>query len=179
MSEITFLDNYVKKMGVPLIVDQERYGGSYTAIVMHMDWATWIFYKLGGDDFDGTQAQYLLSNQLLPAASGNSLSQALRRLNAKLEALYSITDEDGRNGVKRKFSLVAEHDIKDGEAQTFYDVDFNNVVNDCRGSESKTYWYDEAKEQCSNKINRDLHALINFDWPDDLNKAVKAANELD
>ena len=177
MSELTFLDAYSKKMGVSLIVDQERYGGSYTAIVMHMDWATWILDKLEGDDFDCTQAQYLLSNQLLPVASGNSLSQALRRLNGKLEALYSITDEDGRNGVKRKFSLVAEHDVKDGEAQTFYDVDFNDVVNDCRGN--KTYWYDESVDQCSNKIKRDLHAVINFDWPDDLNEAITVANKID
>lgn len=177
MSELTFLDAYANKMNVPLIVDQERYGGSYTAIVMHMDWATWIFDKLGGDDFDGTQAQYLLSNQLLPVASGNSLSQALRRLNEKLKALYSITDEEGRNGVKRKFSLVAEHDVKDGEALTFYDVDFNDVISDCRGK--GTYWYDEAVENCSNKIKRDLHALINFDWPDDLNEAITLANKID
>ena len=177
MTDTAFLDTYIDKMGLPLIVDQERYGGGYRAVVLHMDWATWIFDKLEGDDFDGTQAQCLLSNELLPTAYGNSLSQALRRLSAKLEALYLITNEDGRKGVKRKFSLIADYDCEKSEEQTSYEVDFNEIINDCRGR--STYWYDAAIEKCSNKNKRDLHALINFDWPDDLNKAVTAASKVD
>tara|TARA_R110000737_G_C14454661_1_gene463824 strand:- start:115 stop:648 length:534 start_codon:yes stop_codon:yes gene_type:complete len=176
MNDIEFLESYLDKMDMPLAVEQERYGGGYRAIILHRGWTEWIFDKLSGDDNDGTQAQDLLTNNLLPTAYGDSLSQSLRRLSAKLEALYEITDEPGRNGVKRKFKLLAECDVDEGEEQSFYEVEFEDAVRDCTGRSS--YWYDEAKENCTSRKDRDLHALINFKWPDDLNKAVTAAMKL-
>jgi hypothetical protein len=174
---IEFLEAYLDKMDMPLAIEQERYGGGYRAIILHRGWTEWIFNNLSGDDNDGTEAQALLSNQLLPTSYGNSLEQCLRRLSAKLEALYEITDEPYRNGVKRKFKLVAECDVALGEEIEFYDVEFEDVIQNCSGYGS--YWYEKAVDESTNKVNRELHALVNFKWPVDLNKAVTTAMKLD
>ena len=175
-SGIEFLERFLDKTDLHLGVDQGRYGGGYIAIVLHRSWTNWIFDQLESDDSDACEAQSLLANNLFPTAQGNSLSQSLRRLSAKLDAMYELSDKEGWPGVKPKFSLQAEHDIDADEVQTLYDVNFDDVVNDCRGG--STYWYSEAVEESNKRVKRDLNALVNFKWPDDLNKAVTSAMNL-
>lgn len=178
MKGIEFLERYLDKMDQPLAVEQERYGGEYRVIVLHSDCAEFLFGMLEGDDIQGLQAQsFFAENKLFPSAWGSSLGQTLRRLSAKLEAMYEITDRPGRAGIERKFKLLAEYDTKPGEDKSYYEVEFEQVVNDLRSGSG--YWYEEAKERCSQTENRNLHALVNFQWPDDLNKAVTKAENLE
>lgn len=178
MKGIEFLERYLDKMDQPLAVEQERYGGGYRVIVLHSDSAEFLFGMLGGGDIEGTQAQlFFAENSLFPSAWGTSLGQALRRLSAKLEAMYAITDKPCRTGVERKFKLLAEYDTQPGEDKSYYEVEFEKVVNDFR--HCGDYWYEEAKEKCSQTERRDLHALVNFQWPADLKEAVTKAENLE
>ncbi|MEM0550177.1 MULTISPECIES: hypothetical protein [Aeromonas] len=178
MNGIEFLERYLDKMDQPLAVEQERYGGGYRVILLHRTSAEFLFDMLEGDDNEGTQAQFFLGeNMLFPSAWGRSLGQALRRLSAKLEAMYEITDKPGRSGVARKFKLLAEYDTEPGEDKSYYDVEFEQVVDDCRHGD--WYWFEDAKEKCSQTENRNLHAWVNFQWPADLKEAVTKAEKLE
>lgn len=178
MNGIEFLERYLDKMDQPLTVEQERYGGGYRVIVLHSDSAEFLFGMLGGGDIEGPQAQFFFAeNMLFPSAWGSSLGQALRRLSAKLEAMYAITEKSGRFGVERKFKLLAEYDTQPGEDKSYYEVKFEQVVNDLR--HCGDYWYEEAKEKCSQTEKRDLYALVNFQWPADLKEAVTKAENLE
>jgi len=175
---IEFLERYLEKMDQPLAVEQERYGGGYRVIALSRTSAEFLFGMLEGDDIEGTQAQFFFGeNRLFPSAWGSSLGQALCRLSAKLEAMYEITDKPWRAGVERKFKLLAEYDTEPGKDKSYYEVEFEQVVNDLRSG--SCYWYEEAKEKCSLTENRNLHALVNFQWPDDLNEAVTKAENLE
>lgn len=178
LGDIAFLERYLDKMGAPLSVEQVRYGREYLVLVLSRSSAEFLYDMLEGDDIEGTQAQYFLSEHgLFPAAKGRSLGQALRRLSAKLEAMYTLTDKPGRAGIQRKFELLAQHDTASGEAPSYYEVQFEQVVEDLRGR--GRYWFEEAKEECSQTQRRDLHAWVNFQWTADLNEAITKAESLE
>ena len=174
------INRYLEATGNHLGVEGWRYGSGYFAIILHRSSVDFLFNKLEGDDFAAAEAYAFLSEcTLIPFSCGSSPQQALKRLNAKLGALYKFESKDaGNEGWKElpNFHLVAEHDIDPGEEQTFYEVEWDSVIQDISGR--GTYFYSDAKRKCSARINRDLHALINFKWPEELNKALTLASAL-
>ncbi len=55
------LNKYLEATQDHLGVEDQRYGGGFRAIVAHRSAANFLFDKLEGGDFDGTEAQSFLN----------------------------------------------------------------------------------------------------------------------
>lgn len=168
MEEENKMDNiykYLQSEGGHFAVEQERYGGSYRAIVCHRSACNFIFDNLEGDDLEGTQMQnFFWDNALFPSAIGNTIKEASDHLDSKLSVLYTFEQQSGG----RKWRAIPNFELKaaDDKEHTFYDVSWLDIINDLKGT--GTWFYDEAKEQASPTELRGLHALINFKYTSDL-----------
>ncbi|MFA0809475.1 hypothetical protein [Microbulbifer epialgicus] len=168
------INKYIEATSKHLGVEDERYGGGYRAIVAHRCWVDFLFDKLEGDDLDGIQVQlFFTENPLFPAAYGGTASEALENLDKKLGALYKFEPKDGpyRWRAIPRYSLKAQHDCEPGEEQTYYDVDWDDVVSDLRTS--SRYFYEDSKENSGPREKRNLHALINYRYEGDFNHLQK------
>lgn len=132
---------------------------------------------LEGSDVEGTEAQdFLWSNPLFPAASGDTPIEALARLDAKLGVLYRF-ESGPRVGswmAIPQFTLHAQADCEAGEAPEWYDVRWGDIIQDLQLSPSH-YFYQGSVAVCSATRQRDLHALIHFDYAGALG-LLKTAN---
>jgi hypothetical protein len=163
------IEKYLESEGGQFAVEQERYGGSYRAIVCHRSACDFIFDNLEGDDLDGTQMQsFFWDNALFPSATGNTVQEAVENLESKLKILYTFEKQSGvKNWLAvRNFELKAPYDCDGDEEQTFYDVSWLDIINDLKLVSSR-YFYESAKEQASLTKRRDLHALIKFNYTGD------------
>jgi len=161
------VNNYLSATHTHLGIEIERYGGSYRAIVAHRTSVDFLFDQLGGDDNDGTQAQYFFAdNPLFPSARGSTASEALENLNTKLGILYRFESlKFNRIEAIPNFRLIAEDDCDSNDEQTFHNVNWDDIVFDLRSS--ATYFYEHAKEDASTRKRRSLFALINFQYKDE------------
>ncbi|MEZ8028557.1 hypothetical protein [Enterovibrio norvegicus] len=162
------IQKYLEAEGGHFAVEQERYGGSYRAIVCHRSACEFIFDNLEGDDLEGTQMQsFFWDNPLFPSATGNTTQEAIASLDAKLKVLYTFKQDQGARKWKAipNFELKATHDCEDGEDQTQYDVSWLDIINDL--DDAGRWFYEEAKEEATSSHRRDLHALINFKYTGD------------
>jgi hypothetical protein len=120
---------------------------------------------LEGDDFAGTQAQaFLGDNPLFPSAHGTTPTEALQKLDAKLQILYRF---EPRASVSKweavpLFDLRAEYDAAPGETVSTYQVVLSDVVQDLRTG--SLHFYDDAMAASNARYKRDLHALVNFKY---------------
>jgi hypothetical protein len=160
------LNKYLAATSDHLGLEQERYGGSFCAIVAPRPATEFLFRMLEGDDVEGTEAQdFLWSNPLFPAASAEAPSEALARLDAKLGLLYRFASGPRGTGWMAipQFTLRAQFDSEPGEPPEWYDVRWGDVIQDLQLSPSR-YFYEGSVEVCSATRQRDLHALIHFDY---------------
>lgn len=167
------LNKYLEATQHHLGVEGERYGGGFRAIVAHRTATEFLFGMLEGSDFQGTEAQaFLGENPLFPSARGKTPMEALQKLDAKLTILYRFEPADRafKWDVHRRYELKAQYDVEAGETQTWYDVQWEEIVQDLR-SES-VYYYETSKEHCGPREKRDLHALRNFRYEGDLSRLV-------
>lgn len=167
------INRYLEATFGHLGVEKERYGSCITVVVGHRDCVNFIFDKLDGSDSDATEMQQFLGdNPLFPYESGHTVIEALNKLDHKLGVLYFFEKDstDLRWRATRKFDLRAEHDIESGEEQTYYDVDWNDVINDLKVN--SPYYYGAAKRDASTRNRRDLHALLNFTYNDYLKASL-------
>lgn len=159
------IDKYLKATSYHLGVEDERYGGGFRAIIAHRCWVDFLLGMLEGDDIGGNQAQHFFAeNPLFPAAYGETPTKALENLDKKIGVLYRFERKKGSYEWKAlpQFSLKAEHDCDPNEEQTFYDVDWNEIVSDLRSS--SPYFYETSKKEANSRNKRDLFALINFEY---------------
>lgn len=159
------INKYIEATQHHLGVEGERYGSGYRAIVAPRPSIEFLFGKLEGDDLDGTEAQsFFAENPLFPSAWGETVSEALEKLNAKLAILYHLEASDSvyKWRAEPKFSLLANYDPNPGKAPLTYQVSWADVVDDLFGHSA--YFYEAAKASCSATHKRDLHALLNFNY---------------
>nr|EIU2716803.1 hypothetical protein [Pseudomonas aeruginosa]EIU2862368.1 hypothetical protein [Pseudomonas aeruginosa] len=163
--EMDALNKYLEATQDHLGVGGQRYGGGFVAIVANRSVVEFLFEKLDGDDFDGTEAQHFLwENPLFPSAHGSTPQDALAKLNGKIERLYDFYrgDDRGKLVAARRFSLKAQYDADQGEERDWYDVQWVDVVRDLQTSEA--YFYEASKDGCGYSEKRDLNALITFKY---------------
>lgn len=164
-NQMDSIHRYLEAKGGHLAVEQERYGGSYRAIVCHRSACDFVFDNLEGDNLEGTQMQsFFWENPLFPSATGSNVQEAIANLDAKLSILYTFEKCAGVSkwNALPNFELKAPHDCEEGEEQSFYDVSWLDIIRDLEGAGK--WFYEEAKEQASPTNRRDLHALINFKY---------------
>lgn len=159
------INKYLEAQGGHFAVEQERYGGSYRAIVCHRSACEFIFDALEGDDIEATQMQsFFWSNALFPSATSSSLQEAISNLDAKLAVMYSFEQCTGvyKWKAKANFELKAAYDQAEGEEPIFYDVSWLDIINDlfC----GSPFYYDKAEDEATPTHRRNLHALLNFDY---------------
>ena len=160
------LNKYLTASSAHLGVEQERYGGDFRAIVAPRPATEFLFRMLEGGDVEGTEAQeFLWSNPLFPTASGNTPTVALARLDAKLGLLYRFAPWPQGAGwtALPQFTLRAQFDGEPGDAPEWYDVRWEDIVRDLRVSPSR-FFYQSSVAACSATRQRDLHALVNFEY---------------
>ncbi|CAB3920223.1 Uncharacterised protein [Achromobacter xylosoxidans] len=160
------LNKYLAASSDHLGVERERYGGDFRAIAAPRPATEFLFSMLEGSDIEGTEAQgFLWSNPLFPATQGDTPTEALARLDAKLGLLYRFEPGPGGTGwiAVRQFTLLAQYDGEPGEAPESYDVRWGDIIEDLQNSRS-TYFYEDCVKACSATRQRDLHALIHFDY---------------
>lgn len=171
------IDKYLNATLHRLAVEEERYGGGWRAMVAPGTTIDFVFDMLGGDDIEGTQMQFFLSdNPLFPSARGQTPSEALGKLDVKLSVLYRFQFLDKGNWrTVAQFNLLAHHDSDpDDESLSSYQVEWGDVIQDLRSMHSETkYFYDEARDRCSATQMRDLHALLNFKYEGVLAQLIK------
>lgn len=163
--ELNVLNKYLEATQDHLGVEDQRYGGGFRAIVAHRSNADFLFDMLGGTDFEATEAMaFLGENPLFPSAVGKTPQEALQNLNTKLGLLYEFEASDSVYKWKtiRRFDLKAQYDAAPGEERTWYDVSWDDVVNDLKSS--SLYYYETSKAESSETEKRDLHALITFKY---------------
>lgn len=144
------LNKYLEATQDHLGVEDQRYGGGFRAIVAHRSAADFLFDKLEGGDFDGTEAQIFLNeNPLFPSATGKTPQDALQKLNDKLELLYQFEPNAGvyKWTAIPRFKLQAQYDADPGEDRTWYDVCWNDVVDDLQSD--ALYFYEDCRDRCS------------------------------
>lgn len=159
------LNRYLEATQDHLGVEGERYGGGFRAIVAHRSATDFLFDMLQGGDFEGTEAQaFLGENPLFPSAWGRTPQEALMKLDAKLGLLYQFEPRNGAYKWKaqRRFELKAQYDAEPGEARSWYDVQWDDVVQDLQSSSA--YYYEDSKADCGDSVKRDLHALLSFKY---------------
>ena len=159
------LNKYLEATQDHLGVEDQRYGGGFRAIVAHRSAANFLFEKLEGGDFDGTEAQsFLNENPLFPSATGKTPQDALQKLNDKPELIYQFEPNSGvyKWAAIPRFKLQAQYDADPGEARSWYDVCWIDVVNDLQSD--ALYFYENCRDNCSDRVKRDLHALVNFKY---------------
>jgi hypothetical protein len=164
-----FIHKYLEAKGGHFAVEQERYGGSYRAIVCHRSACEFIFDNLEGDDLEGTQMQsFFWDNPLFPSATGSTTQEAIANLDAKLKVLYTFKQEQDVRKWEAipNFELKVAYDCEDGEEQSYYEVSWLDIINDLH--DAGRWFYEEAKEKANPTNRRDLHALINFKYTGDL-----------
>ena len=135
------------------------------AIVASRDMVAFLFDKLDGGDPDGTEAQlFFADNPLFPYGFGVTPSNALKDLDRKLGLLYELRSDTGSRDVKAipKFELRARHDVEPNEPTSWYEVSWDDVVSDLRGS--GRYFYEDAKDSATETVRRNLHALLQFKY---------------
>lgn len=167
--DLDALNKYFKATDEYLGVEGQRYGGGFRAIVAHRSTVEFLFDKLGGDDFEGTQAQFFLGeNYLFPSSLGATPQEALQKLNAKIGLLYRFEPGTSKFSLEaiRRFELKAQYDVDPGEEQSWYDVTWEKIVNDLRSNE--LHFYEDSKDNCGVSVKRDLHALISFKYEGEL-----------
>lgn len=158
------LNKYLEATQDHLGLEDQRYGGGFRAIVTDRSAAEFLFEKLAGGDFDGTEAQHFLDdNPLFPSATGKTPQDALQRLSDKLELLYQFEPNSGvyKWTAVPRFKLQAQYDSDPSESGR-YDVCWNNIVDDLESDALN--FYESCKNECSDQVRRDLHALINFKY---------------
>lgn len=160
------LNKYLAATSQSLGVEEERYGGGFRAIVAHRYDANFLFDRLGGDDFAGTQAQaFLNENPLFPSAWGKTPSEAMQKLDNKLGILYrfAFTNEDLTNWkAVPLFDLRAEHDVDPAETASTYQVQWGDILQDLQSD--SVHFYDAAVDACNSRHKRNLHALVTFKY---------------
>lgn len=159
------LNKYLEATQHHLGVEEERYGGGFRAIVAHRSDTEFLFCMLEGDDLEATEAQsFLWENPLFPSASGGTLQDALKKLNAKLDLLYEFEPIMGSYKwlARRRFELKAQFDADVDEEPGWYDVPWSGIVQDLQSGSS--YYYENSKAHCGPSEKRDLHALRSFKY---------------
>lgn len=159
------LDKYIEATNAYLGLHKEKYCGRYIAICLNRFGVEFLFEQLNGNDHELMECQdFLYDNPLFPFANGKTPTEALVNLDLKLGVLYSFHAQSDSTKVTalKNFELKAEHDIDEGDKQTYYEVDWNGIVSDL-DSPSKGF-YSSAKEKANNRVNRDLFALLNFKY---------------
>ncbi len=181
MKDIEFLEKYAKLADTTLRIEQERYGGSYRAIILPNYLSEFLFDNLSGDDKDGTETQFFFGeNSLFPSADGDTIGQSLRRLSAKLEVMYTLHDNPtlpSRLNIIPNFSLfkTVEYDNERPEIQM---VSFEDVVEDLMRGGNGIYWYSELKAKASQKTYPNFHALLNVELTDAIKHGLDSACRL-
>ena len=164
------INNYLEETDAHLGVELERYGGLYRAILAHRDNVNFLFELLDGGEIEGIEIQsFFADNPLFPSDTGKTPTKALAALNIKLGKLYEFSRSSNLETVQlsRKFKLVAEHDIEPDEEQTYYDVNWDDIVDDLQDS-NNLYIYSSTKEETSAREKRHLHSLVNFQYSGEL-----------
>lgn len=159
------LNKYLEATQHHLGVEGERYGGGFRAIVAPRPATEFLFGMLEGDDIEGTEAQFFLSeNPLFPSAYGSTPQEALQKLNVKLSLLYHFVEASGayKWSAEPLFELKAQYDSDPGEEPGTYQVSWGDVVQDLQSDSD--YFYEHEKQKCNRTVNRDLHALVNFNY---------------
>lgn len=163
--ELNALNKYLEATQDHLGVEGERYGGGFRAIVAHREATDFLFNMLEADDFRGTETQAFLSeNPLFPSAHGATPQEALQRLDAKIGILFQFEPGTGsyKWEARSRFVLQAQYDAEPEEPRSYYDVSWEDIVQDLRSNQA--YYYESAKSDCGNSVKRDLHALITFKY---------------
>ena len=159
------LNKYIEATNAYLGLQEEKYCDRYIAITLHKFGVEFLFEKLNGNDDELMECQdFLYDNPLFPFASGKTPTEALVNLDRKLGILYSFQVDNNSNITSAigNFLLKAEHDIDEGEQQTYYDVCWNNIVSDLHSPSND--FYSRAKEKANNRVKRDLFALLKFEY---------------
>jgi hypothetical protein len=162
--ELDALNKYLEATQDHLGVESQRYGGGFLAIVAHRATTDFLFDMLEGNDLQATEAMaFLGDNPLFPSATGKTPQEALQKLSAKLELLYSFEFvTSGYKGMAvRRFELKAQYEADPGEEPSWYDVSWFDVVDDLKSG--SLYYYQDSKDSCSDSEKRNLHAL-NFKY---------------
>ncbi|MGD8165355.1 hypothetical protein [Pantoea sp. FN0307] len=165
------MDNIFKYLeAVPhhLGVENRRFGYGFTAVILDMKSAEFVFDMLSSRDSAYDMQSFLVENPLFPAAQGDTPEAALTRLNAKLGLLYDFKESGGvyRWSAKEKFELSAQCDQEEGEPLSFYSVSWSDVVSDLESAwkEQGDGFYEHALKNSSLVKMRDFHALSHFSY---------------
>ncbi|WP_187488968.1 hypothetical protein [Duffyella gerundensis] len=163
---------YLEAVPHHLGVENKRYGYGFTALILDMKSAEFVFGMLSSrDGAQGMQA-FLCENPLFPSAQGETPAAALALLNTKLGQLYDFTESDGvyRWSAKEKFELRANCDQEEGDVISLYPVQWSDIVSDLEVAyeEHGDGFYEHALTNSSLSLMRDFHALRHFSYQDAL-----------
>jgi len=165
------MDNIFKYLeAVPhhLGVENKRFGYGFTAVIVEMKSAEFVFDMLNSRDCAFGMQSFLDENPLFPAAQGDTPEAALTRLNTKLGLLYEFKESGGiyRWSAIEKFELSAHCDQEEGELLSSYSVNWTDVINDLESAwkEHGDGFYEYALENSNLVKMRDFHALSHFSY---------------
>jgi hypothetical protein len=156
-----YIDKYLAATEYFLGVENQRYGGGYLAIVSNRYNVSWLFELLESDDFDFAQANlFLCENPIFPSAHGETASSALIELDKKLSMSFDFPSE---GEVEPKFKLEAKYD----DSEEKFPVSWNDIMDDLHiayKQHAGSFFYEEAKKNCSTNHLKCLYSLINCDF---------------
>lgn len=162
------INKYLQATSAHLGVEVLNYGGKYVAIIANVSTVNSLFSLLQSDDISHTEAlDFLSENKLFPYSFGDSVDEAITKLNSKIGLLFEFDLQGKRYGTAvRRFELKAQLDADLDETdleRTWYDVSFDDIVSDLSDSK-ESYFYHHSKTISNDSVKRDLHAILNFKY---------------